>query len=61
MVSSPCRDQEIGRRMCEHSLSESRKFGAMQYNLVVSTNSRAVSLWQSCGFHIVGTLPRGTD
>jgi hypothetical protein len=30
----------------------------MQFNLVVSTNVRAVQLWQRLGFAIVGTLPR---
>jgi ribosomal protein S18 acetylase RimI-like enzyme len=29
----------------------------MQFNLVVSTNERAVRLWQSLGFAIVGRLP----
>lgn len=29
----------------------------MQFNLVVSTNERAVRLWQKLGFHKVGTLP----
>ena len=29
----------------------------MQFNLVVSTNARAVRLWQSMGFAMVGTLP----
>jgi ribosomal protein S18 acetylase RimI-like enzyme len=29
----------------------------MQYNFVVSTNERAVRLWQRFGFEIVGTLP----
>jgi ribosomal protein S18 acetylase RimI-like enzyme len=29
----------------------------MQFNFVVSTNERAVRLWQSCGFEIVGRLP----
>jgi ribosomal protein S18 acetylase RimI-like enzyme len=29
----------------------------MQFNLVVSTNERAVRLWQSLGFAVVGTLP----
>ncbi len=29
----------------------------MQYNLVVSTNKRAVRLWQKHGFAIVGTMP----
>lgn len=29
----------------------------MQFNLVVSTNDRAVRVWQSLGFEIVGRLP----
>jgi ribosomal protein S18 acetylase RimI-like enzyme len=28
----------------------------MQFNFVVSTNERAVGLWQSLGFEIVGRL-----
>jgi ribosomal protein S18 acetylase RimI-like enzyme len=49
----------IARRMCEHSLDEarSRGFRAMQFNFVVSTNERAVRLWQSLGFDVVGRLP----
>jgi ribosomal protein S18 acetylase RimI-like enzyme len=30
----------------------------MQFNLVVSTNIAAVSLWKRHGFAIVGTLPK---
>jgi len=29
----------------------------MQFNFVVSTNERAIRLWQSLGFEIVGRLP----
>jgi ribosomal protein S18 acetylase RimI-like enzyme len=29
----------------------------MQFNFVVSTNERAVALWQTFGFEIVGRLP----
>lgn len=49
----------VGRAMCEHSLAyaRSRGFRAMQFNFVVSTNERAVRLWQACGFEIVGRLP----
>lgn len=49
----------VARAMCEHSLrlARERGFTAMQFNFVVSTNARAVKLWQSCGFAIVGTLP----
>jgi ribosomal protein S18 acetylase RimI-like enzyme len=49
----------IARAMCKHSLEHARArgFTAMQFNFVVSTNERAVSLWQACGFEIVGRLP----
>jgi ribosomal protein S18 acetylase RimI-like enzyme len=29
----------------------------MQFNMVVSTNLRAVRLWESLGFSVVGRLP----
>ncbi|HEX5507954.1 MAG TPA: GNAT family N-acetyltransferase [Pseudolabrys sp.] len=49
----------VARAMCEHSLDRARKrgFRAMQFNFVISSNERAVKLWQSCGFKIAGTLP----
>jgi len=49
----------VARAMCAHSLDRAREqgFRAMQFNFVVSTNERAVRLWQSFGFEIVGRLP----
>jgi L-amino acid N-acyltransferase YncA len=49
----------VARSMCQHSLAHARERGyrAMQFNFVVSTNERAVRLWQSMGFEIVGRLP----
>jgi ribosomal protein S18 acetylase RimI-like enzyme len=49
----------VARAMCAHSLDRARErgFRATQFNFVVSTNERAVSLWQSFGFEIVGRLP----
>jgi ribosomal protein S18 acetylase RimI-like enzyme len=49
----------VARRMAEHSLelARSQGFRAMQFNFVVSTNERAVRLWQSLGFEVVGRLP----
>jgi predicted N-acetyltransferase YhbS len=49
----------VGRQMAEHSLEQARAKGyrAMQFNLVVVTNIRAIRLWQSLGFETVGTLP----
>ena len=45
--------------MCEHSLQRAsdRGFRAVQFNFVVSTNERAIRLWQSLGFETVGRLP----
>jgi ribosomal protein S18 acetylase RimI-like enzyme len=49
----------VARSMCQHSLKHAvaRGFRAMQFNFVVSSNERAVKLWQSLGFEIVGRLP----
>jgi ribosomal protein S18 acetylase RimI-like enzyme len=49
----------VARSMCRHSLeyAKQRGFRAMQFNFVVSTNERAVRLWESFGFEIVGRLP----
>ena len=49
----------VARAMCGHSLeyAKARGFRAMQFNFVVSTNQRAVRLWQSFGFEIAGRLP----
>jgi ribosomal protein S18 acetylase RimI-like enzyme len=49
----------VARAMCAHSLetARARGFKAMQFNFVVSTNERALRLWQSFGFTIVGRLP----
>jgi ribosomal protein S18 acetylase RimI-like enzyme len=48
----------VARAMCAHSLDRARDrgFRAMQFNFVVSTNERAVRLWQGFGFEIVGRL-----
>jgi ribosomal protein S18 acetylase RimI-like enzyme len=49
----------VARAMAAHSFEEARRrgFRAMQFNFVVSSNERAVRLWQSLGFDIVGRLP----
>jgi L-amino acid N-acyltransferase YncA len=49
----------VARSMCVHSLDRARGLGfrVMQFNFVVSTNERALRLWQSFEFEIVGRLP----
>lgn len=59
MTRAAATGRGVARSMCEHSLAyaRSRDYRAMQFNFVVSTNERAVRLWQSLGFAIVGRLP----
>ena len=59
MTSIRASGRGVARAMCGHSLdhAKTRGFRAMQFNFVVSTNERAVRLWQSFGFEIVGRLP----
>eukprot|EP00873_Tetraselmis_striata_P031985 jgi/Tetstr1/452249/TSEL_039285.t1 len=59
MTAPQSRGKGVARTMCRHSLARAaeRGFRAMQFNHVVSTNGRAVALWQSLGFHIAGVLP----
>ena len=59
VVAKHCRRQGIGSRLCQHSLQAARRLGfrAMQFNLVVSTNSAGLRCWQRNGFQVVGTLP----
>jgi L-amino acid N-acyltransferase YncA len=59
MVARDAEGAGVGRRMAEHCLSEARRMGfrAMQFNFVISTNTRAIHLWNQLGLKIVGTLP----
>ncbi|HWB89674.1 MAG TPA: GNAT family N-acetyltransferase [Acidimicrobiia bacterium] len=59
MVSPAVSGQGIGRRFAEWVIEQARslRFVAMQFNAVVVTNTRAISLWESLGFEIVGTVP----
>src|SRR5713226_9349214 len=59
MTAGSAAGRGVARAMCAHSLDRARArgFRAMQYNFVISANERAVRLWQSLGFEIVGRLP----
>jgi ribosomal protein S18 acetylase RimI-like enzyme len=63
MTAAEAAGRGLARAMCAHSLdyARSRGFRAMQFNFVVSTNERAVRLWQSMSFEIVGRLPEAFD
>ncbi len=49
----------VGKAMGEFSLREAKRLGysAMQFNIVVKSNERAVKLWQKLGFDIIGEIP----
>lgn len=53
----------VARAMGLHSIDRAtaRGFRAMQFNFVVSNNVRAVGLWQSLGFEVVGRVPGAFD
>src|SRR5215813_10457338 len=59
VTAAAAQGRGIARAMCLHSLerAKERGFRAMQFNFVVSTNTRAVELWKRLGFEIVGRLP----
>ena len=59
MVAPSARGQGAARQMCMYSLEAARALGyrAMQFNLVLASNVRAVALWERLGFAIAGTLP----
>ena len=50
----------IGQQLAQHSLQFDKANGylAMQFNLVVSTNSPSISLWQRLDFKVVGSIPK---
>ena len=60
IVAAQSRGQGIAAEMCKHSQKRAVALGfrAMQFNLVVSTNTPSVKLWPRLGFEVVGTLPK---
>ena len=59
MVAPEARGKGVGRKIGEFSIAEARRLGfrAMQFNFVVKSNEKAVKLWQSLGFEIIGEIP----
>ena len=60
MTSATATGRGVARAMCRHSINYAKQRGyrGMQFNFVVSSNTRAVALWESFGFEIVGRLPQ---
>lgn len=63
VVGANAQGRGVARTMCAHSFAAARAAGfrAMQFNFVVSTNTRAVALWHKMGFETVGRLPGAFD
>jgi L-amino acid N-acyltransferase YncA len=59
MVDPAHHGHGIGRALGEDVIAWARDAGfrAIQFNAVVETNERAVRLWKSLGFEVIGTAP----
>ncbi len=59
VVAEAARGRGVGHALCRHSQEEARRrgFTAMQFNLVVSTNTAGVTAWSRNGFRTIGRLP----
>ena len=59
MTASKYRGLGVGKTMGEYSLVEAKRLGylAMQFNIVIKSNEKAVALWKKIGFDIIGEIP----
>ncbi|MEZ5424862.1 MAG: GNAT family N-acetyltransferase [Pyrinomonadaceae bacterium] len=63
MTSPKAFGRGIGTEMGLFSIEEARRLGyrAMQFNIVIKSNERAVRLWRKLGFEIIGEIPEAFD
>ncbi len=61
MVHPRDQGKGVGAFLCEHSIQYAKEKGylGIQFNIVISTNIGAVKLWETFGFKIIGTTPKG--
>lgn len=59
VVSRDMEGHGLGRWMGEYAqeVAKSRGFLAMQFNFVIQSNQKAVRLWKSLGFSVIGEIP----
>jgi GNAT superfamily N-acetyltransferase len=59
VVDQKAEGQGVGTWMGLRALEEAkdRGFLAMQFNFVIQTNQRALGLWASLGFNVIGEIP----
>ena len=60
-VKSGVRGLHIGEKLVKHSLLQAKELGykILQFNAVVSTNQRALRLYEKLGFQKLGVIPGG--
>jgi len=60
IVAKNARKLGVGKILAQHSIEFSRKsnYLAIQFLQVVSTNFKAINLWQKMGFEIIGRVPQ---
>lgn len=63
MVAPSARGQGVGRILGDYVVAwhQSAGYRGIQFNAVVETNNAAVTLWESLGFAIIGTVPGAFD
>lgn len=61
MIHPSAQGKGMGKQLCEHSIHWAKQKGyhAIQFNVVVSTNTTAIKLGEKFGFEIIGTTPDG--
>lgn len=59
-IAESARGQGLGEALGRHSLATAIALGfrAMQFNLVVKTNTASIRIWEKLGFATIGCLPR---
>lgn len=59
IVASVAAGKGVGKAMGKFSIDLARQLGyrAIQFNIVIKSNTVAVKLWQSLGFQIIGEVP----
>ncbi|TRD22188.1 GNAT family N-acetyltransferase [Palleronia caenipelagi] len=60
VTAATARGRGVARMMLAHALVRAKEAGyhAMQFNFVLATNTRALAIWQSHQFDVIGRVPQ---
>ena len=60
VTGEAARGRGVAEAMCQHSQDAARQLGyrAIQFNMVLASNTGALRLWHRLGFETVGRVPR---